>query len=107
MNRELSHTRLSVPMLNLNVEGLSLTPSPTSSLTPATTTVTTETSFTSIHSFPPSVKAPYAAKDALGDIPGVSYALELFLASKMVESEDYCNESDPKKYVLFFRALEV
>ena len=36
-------------------------------------------------------------KDALGDIPGVRYALDLFLASHMVESENFCNEMDPTK----------
>jgi hypothetical protein len=45
---------------------------------------------------------PYKAKDALSDLPGVSYALEIFLASKMHESEDYCNASDPKKERLYF-----
>jgi hypothetical protein len=35
--------------------------------------------------------------DALADIPGISYALDLFLASHMLESEDYCNKSDEHK----------
>ena len=47
---------------------------------------------------PPSVKNPYKEKEALDDIPGVAYALETFLQSRMVECEDYCHESDPKKY---------
>lgn len=38
-------------------------------------------------------------KDALGDIPGLRYALDLFLSSHMVESEDFCREMDPTKYV--------
>ena len=49
---------------------------------------------------PPSVKTPYKAKEALDDIPGVAYALETFLQSRMVECEDYCHESDPKKCVI-------
>lgn len=36
-------------------------------------------------------------QDALKDIPGLRYALELFLSSHMVEAEDYCNEMDPDK----------
>ena len=38
-------------------------------------------------------------KDALGDITGIRYALELFLSSHMVESENFCQEMDPAKYV--------
>jgi hypothetical protein len=37
---------------------------------------------------------------ALEDIPGVAYALDLFLASHMVESEDYCHQMDPNKSVI-------
>ncbi|THU87099.1 hypothetical protein K435DRAFT_782606 [Dendrothele bispora CBS 962.96] len=51
---------------------------------------------------PPPVKVPYDPNEALDDIPGVSYALELFLASKMVESENYCNQNDEKKERLYF-----
>ena len=36
-------------------------------------------------------------KDALSDIPGVRYALDLFLSSHMVESENFCNDMDPSK----------
>lgn len=43
-------------------------------------------------------KDPYnAEKDALGDIPGLRYALDLFLSSHMVESENFCREMDPTK----------
>ena len=49
---------------------------------------------------PPSVKTPYKAKEALDDIPGVAYALETFLQSRMVECKEYYHESDPKKCVL-------
>ena len=54
-------------------------------------------SWTSIYSIPPSVKYPYNPVDALADIPGISHALDLFLASHMLESEDYCNKSDEHK----------
>jgi hypothetical protein len=46
---------------------------------------------------PPPVKKPYVEKDALDDLPGISYALELFLASQMLESEEYCDKTDPEK----------
>ncbi|KAF8209173.1 hypothetical protein K438DRAFT_1811866 [Mycena galopus ATCC 62051] len=59
-------------------------------------------SYRSIYTSPPPVKVPYKATEALEDLPGVSYALDLFLASKMHESEDYCNESDKKKERLYF-----
>ena len=61
-------------------------------------------SWTSIHSIPPSVKLPYNPVDALADIPGISYALDLFLASHMLESEDYCHKSDERKLssILYF-----
>lgn len=46
---------------------------------------------------PPKTKWPYDATNALDDIPGVAFALDEFLQSRMVESEDYCHEMDPKK----------
>lgn len=57
-------------------------------------------SYQSIYTSPPPVAYPYEPTEALGDLPGVSYALEMFLASHMVESEDYCNKSDIKKFVI-------
>ena len=36
-------------------------------------------------------------KDALSDIPGLRYALGLFLSSHMVESETFCREMDPAR----------
>ncbi|KAI0319413.1 hypothetical protein OF83DRAFT_1110594 [Amylostereum chailletii] len=51
---------------------------------------------------PPTTKWPYRPTDALDDIPGVAYALDTFLKSKMVESEDYCHSSDPTKERLYF-----
>ncbi|TFK32750.1 hypothetical protein BDQ12DRAFT_475905 [Crucibulum laeve] len=58
--------------------------------------------FKSKYAAPPPVKNPYKPSEALDDIPGVSYALELFLASKMLESEEYCHKSDEKKERLYF-----
>ena len=46
---------------------------------------------------PPAVRWPYSPTSALDDIPGIAYALDLFLKSLMVESEEYCHASDPKK----------
>jgi hypothetical protein len=40
---------------------------------------------------------PYDVKTALNDLPVVRTALQLFLESKMVESEDLINEKDPVK----------
>ena len=49
---------------------------------------------------PPAVSWPYSHDKALDDIPGIAYALDLFLKSQMVESEEYCHRSDPKKCVI-------
>ena len=54
-------------------------------------------SWTPIYSIPPSVKSPYNPVDALADIPGIRHALDLFLSSHMLESEDYCNKNDEHK----------
>ncbi|MDV2583699.1 hypothetical protein, partial [Alkalibacillus haloalkaliphilus] len=59
-------------------------------------------SWATIYHAPPPVKYPYDPTEALGDLPGVSYALELFLASHMVESEEYCHKSDENKERLYF-----
>ncbi|TDL19779.1 hypothetical protein BD410DRAFT_815806 [Rickenella mellea] len=45
---------------------------------------------------------PYTQDRALEDIPGAAHALDLFLASHMVESEQFCHESDPTKERLYF-----
>ena len=39
-------------------------------------------------------------ESVLEDIPGLNYALHLFLASQMVEAEDYCKECDPNMYAV-------
>ncbi len=60
------------------------------SLSPAKKTPLTE---------PPAPSWPYSHCVALGDIPGVAYALDTFLKSRMVESEEYCHRIDPRKCV--------
>ncbi|PBK72107.1 hypothetical protein ARMSODRAFT_743500 [Armillaria solidipes] len=50
----------------------------------------------------PVVKTPYVPNDALDDIPGFAHALDLFLASQMVESEEYCSKSDPNRERMYF-----
>lgn len=51
---------------------------------------------------PAAVSWPYSHGAALDDIPGIAYALETFLKSQMVESEEYCHRNDPKKCVVSF-----
>ncbi|KAH9054765.1 hypothetical protein EDB87DRAFT_1767585, partial [Lactarius vividus] len=51
---------------------------------------------------PPAVTWPYTHASALDDIPGVAYGVDLFLKSHMVEAEEYCHTSDPKKERLYF-----
>lgn len=50
---------------------------------------------------PPNVVRPEGLynpeKDALGDIPALRYALDLFLSSHMVESENFCIDMDHPK----------
>jgi hypothetical protein len=48
---------------------------------------------------PAAVSWPYSRRAALDDIPGIAYALDKFLKSQMVESEEYCHRNDPKKCV--------
>ncbi|KAK0490235.1 hypothetical protein IW261DRAFT_1430992 [Armillaria novae-zelandiae] len=50
----------------------------------------------------PIVKTPYDPNDALDDIPGIAHTLDLFLASKMIESEEYCSKSDPNGERMYF-----
>ena len=51
---------------------------------------------------PPPAKWPYSHGAALDDIPGIAYALDTFLKSQMVESEEYCHRNDPRKCVVLF-----
>ena len=71
-------------------------PNTTNGTHPTTTKVA---SYTRKYAKAPPVEHPYVKSRALEDLSGISYALDLFLASKMVEAEDYCNEEDPEKYV--------
>jgi len=48
---------------------------------------------------PSAVSWPYSHSAALDDIPGIAYALDTFLKSQMVESEEYCHRNDPQKCV--------
>ena len=48
---------------------------------------------------PSAPEGRYNQEYALNDLPGVAYALHLFLASHMVESEEYCHKCDPVTYV--------
>ncbi|KIM74729.1 hypothetical protein PILCRDRAFT_827932 [Piloderma croceum F 1598] len=50
----------------------------------------------------PPVENPYSPANAICDISCVAYALELFLASHMLESEDYLHIGDLKKERLYF-----
>jgi len=45
----------------------------------------------------PPVENPYSPANSMSDLPCVAYALELFLASHMLESEDYLDIGDPQK----------
>lgn len=50
----------------------------------------------------PPVVNPYSMANSTYDIPCAAYALELFLASHMLESEDYMHKGDPKKERMYF-----
>lgn len=82
---------------------MSLSPMPSS--TPSTDATSVEnlqlnpTSYASPSTSPPSIPQPYNPASALGDIPAIAYALELFLSSKMVESEKFLLDCDPTMYV--------
>ncbi|KAJ7861298.1 hypothetical protein B0H13DRAFT_2237305 [Mycena leptocephala] len=74
---------------------------------PRQSSLTASSSYRTIYTSPPPVKMPYCASEALSDLPGVSYALDQFLSSRMHESEDYMNASDmnasdTKKERLYF-----
>ena len=54
---------------------------------------------------PPSIEYPYNPREALDDIPGIRHALDLFVASHMLESEEYCNKSVEKKVTFYHLPL--
>ncbi|KAL5496106.1 hypothetical protein ACEPAH_3023 [Sanghuangporus vaninii] len=49
----------------------------------------------------PKVSSDYTPEKALDDLPAIRHAEALFLDSKMVESEQYCLELDPRKERLY------
>ncbi|KAA1467016.1 hypothetical protein DENSPDRAFT_768100 [Dentipellis sp. KUC8613] len=51
---------------------------------------------------PPTTKWPYVPAAALDDLPPLAHALDLFLKSQMVESEEFCHSNDPKKERMYF-----
>jgi septal ring-binding cell division protein DamX len=53
---------------------------------------------------PPIPTGKYSPKDAMEDIPRAQYAINLFMASAMVESQEYIRKADPKMYVHSVRA---
>jgi len=53
---------------------------------------------------PTSPANPYSPEQALDDLPATKYAANLFLNSKMVESESFCEQMDPKKERLYITA---
>ena len=79
-----------------------------SHLIPSSSTIETTTPIKDIPSYkfpyakPPPVKQPYNPDEALLDIPPISHALELFLQSKMLESEEFCHTNDQEKERLYF-----
>jgi hypothetical protein len=77
-----------------SMNGNSISAQPNGKLTDAT-----DSAWKPVYSSPPTVKVPYNPREALDDIPGVCYALEQFLASHMVESEEYCHNLDETKFV--------
>ena len=46
---------------------------------------------------PPRADDRYIPENALDDIPGIRHVVDLFLASHMLESEEYCQKMDPFK----------
>ncbi|KAF9481046.1 hypothetical protein BDN70DRAFT_876780 [Pholiota conissans] len=74
----------------------------TSTTTATTPTTTTSPSYVSQHLIPPPVAHPYTPSIALSDLPCVQYALETFLRSQMLESEDYMRKGDEKMERLYF-----
>lgn len=56
----------------------------------ATSDSPVQPSYQSIYNSPPSITYPYSPTEALDDLPGIAYALELFLSSQMLESEAFC-----------------
>ena len=72
----------------------------TKNVSPESISVKSETTDSlAVPELPTSAGESYTQERALDDLPGISYALALFLSSHMVESEEFCHERDPKKCV--------
>ncbi|KDR77972.1 hypothetical protein GALMADRAFT_224382 [Galerina marginata CBS 339.88] len=69
--------------------------------TPASATLSTGPTYHSRYTSPPVTQYPYTPEIALSDLPAVVYALDLFLSSKMLESEAYLVEQDGKMERLY------
>ncbi len=67
-----------------------------------TTSIKEIPSYQSPYAIPPPVKQPYDPDEALLDIAPIAHALELFLQSKMLESEEFCHTNDQEKERLYF-----
>lgn len=70
---------------------------PISERSPDMSTVPSASSDSTTLIAPAAMKGKYTQDRALEDVPGAAYALNLFLASQMVESEEYCHMCDPTK----------
>ena len=62
----------------------------------------TKPSWTPRLNSPPRISARYKPENALDDLDGVTYALDTFLNSQMIECEEYCHASDLRKERLYF-----
>ena len=83
-------------MASENLQEVIVNPVSTSQpLTP--TTAKANIAALQVPSVSPGRGEPYAAKTPLNDMPVVRLALQLFLESKMVESEALMNSNDPVK----------
>jgi hypothetical protein len=51
---------------------------------------------------PPIFKQPYDQSRALEELPGVTYALSLFLSSHMLETESWIEANNPNRDMLYF-----
>jgi len=97
---------------SINSDDIVFTPSTADEsvlVTPVTSSTDSQTtdhlqSWKPVYDFnsPPNVTRPYKPEEALEDIPGVRYALEIFLSSHMLESEEYCNKADEIKCAHLF-----
>ncbi len=96
-------TRLSLSAPISTDDEDSITPNGSSSISFAQlspmplTSLQTSTSHVSQLTSSPVVTGTYSPKSALDDLPGASYALQLFLESHMIEAEEYCHKNDSTK----------